>query len=133
MPSTPRSPVSRRLAVVLAVAVAAPALGAPTAIAAPQRDSGPANNGAQPAGGAVRDSGPANNARVVRIPARVPDLPVADLRGLLDRPAPATVQTVDTGFDWAAAGVGAGVAAAFGVIALAGAQGRTRGGAHLAG
>ncbi len=132
MPSTPRSPVSRRLAVVLAVAVAAPALGAPTAIAAPQRDSGPANNAAPPAGGALRDSGPANNARVVRTPARDAD-PVADVRGLLDRPAPAAVQTVDTGFDWAAAGVGAGVAAAFGVIALAGAQGRTRGGAHLAG
>jgi hypothetical protein len=43
---------------------------------------------------------------------------------------PVTVRLVDHGFDWGAAGVGAGTAAALALLGVAGMQARTRAGTH---
>ena len=132
MPSMSRSPRhTRRLAAILAVtAVAAPAALAGPAHAVSMRDSGPANNAAV-ASAPLRDSGAANNGFVTSSLAGT-TAPVAD-RGPVADPGPVPVRTVTDGFDWAAAGIGAGSAAAFALLGLAGMQARTRTGTHLAG
>lgn len=123
VPRFPRH--TRRLAAVLAVAAAAPAITAGPAQATPPRDSGVANNLPATSPGFPRDSGVANNAPVapalVSSPAPLPDRP------------PVAVQATDDGFDWGAAGLGGGTAAALGLLGLAGMQARTRAGTHLAG
>jgi hypothetical protein len=129
MQPTQRSPRhTRRLAAILAVtAAAAPALASGPAHAVPARDPGAVGVPAQPAPASpMRDSGAANNGIVTSSlagtagPAAAPD------------PAPVAVRTVGEGFDWGAAGIGAGGAAALALLGLAGMQARTRGGAHLA-
>lgn len=132
--------IPRSLAAILAVtAVAVPAAHADSlrdsgpannAAAAPAlRDSGPANNAVAAQAPALRDSGPANNVAQVQAPAPGP----ARGQGLVRVDAPPALPAAPDGFDWEAAGLGAGTAAALGLLGFAGLQARSRSTGHPAG
>jgi len=70
---------------------------------------------------------PAASARPVDLPAGWKLAPPAESRSQLHAAAPSVIRSTDDGFDWGAAGIGAGAGAAIVLLSLGGARVRRHG------
>jgi hypothetical protein len=70
---------------------------------------------------------PAASARPVDQPAGWKLAPAAESRSQAHAPAPTVIRSTDDGFDWGAAGIGAGAGAAIVLLSLGGVRARRHG------